>query len=51
MKKHPFYESPYIDLLSLESEAVLCTSLSFGESGNAGFNIFNEDNIINGGDF
>ena len=49
MKTILTYESPLVQGVSIDVQAVLCSSLVFGKEGTAGYDSFKEDDIIDGG--
>lgn len=52
MKRCVFYEAPEVRIIAFEPLSVLCSSgLSFGEDGEPGDSIFDEDDIWDGGPF
>jgi hypothetical protein len=51
MKTDKNYESPMIQTISIDVEAVFCVSPVYGEEGTAGYYFFGEDDIYDGGSF
>lgn len=51
MKTELSYESPQIQIIVINTEAVFCVSLVYGRDGAAGYDYLNEDDIYDGGSF
>ena len=51
MKLKTPYTAPHAEIISLETEYILCSSLGFGEEGAPGMDFLDEDDILDGGSF
>ncbi|MBO7320299.1 MAG: hypothetical protein J6U80_00025 [Bacteroidales bacterium] len=51
MERKAFYVKPTADIYAVEIESLICSSLGYGDEGNAGDNHFSNDDIENGWDF
>lgn len=51
MKTDETYESPMIQIIAIDVEAVFCVSPVYGNEGTAGYYFYDEDDIYDGGSF
>ena len=51
MKRNILYIAPRAEIISLETESILCSSLGFGDEGAPGLDFLDEDDIFDGGSF